>query len=274
MSLHLLLNLTRPLYVVDTETTGVDTDTDRIIEFGMQQWTAAGMEVEWRTLINPQQEIPAGATKIHGITNAVFLLCQTCNLHAIEHPNEMCEAFKAWPTFRQLAPLLATRLVECDFAGKNVRFDLRIMAAEFTRSQVAWSYSEARIVDGERLEQIVEPRDLSSLHKKYTGMPHDGAHGALSDVRASTTVIAHQLQRYEALPRNLDDLHQLQWPGWITAGGEFRMVDGVRTITFGKHRGLPVSKVPGTYWDYILDKKNKFPEDVRQLAADVKLGGR
>ena len=35
--LHELLQLNRPLFVVDTETTGTDVNTDRIVEIGFQE---------------------------------------------------------------------------------------------------------------------------------------------------------------------------------------------------------------------------------------------
>ena len=44
--IHQLLNLTRPLFVLDTETTGLDTAKDRIVELGFQQWIAEGMTKE------------------------------------------------------------------------------------------------------------------------------------------------------------------------------------------------------------------------------------
>jgi len=145
------------------------------------------------------------------------------------------------------------------------------------RSKQPWSYAGARIIDGERLEQIAVPRDLGSLHEKYAGRKHDGAHGALSDVRASVTVIVGQLQAHEILPRDMDQLHELQWPGWLTAEGSFRLVigsraakNGVATCMFGKHRGTAVKDISTSYWVWVLGQD--FPEDVKQLARDAKMG--
>jgi hypothetical protein len=128
----------------------------------------------------------------------------------------------------------------------------------------------ARILDADRLEALAVPRHLSDLYKKYTGRDHDDAHGALADVRASTQVIAEQLLKYDVLPRDLDALHALSWPGWLTADGKFRMVGDVPTIMFGKHRDLPMQEVPIDYWDWILSKD--FAADVKRLAAEAKLG--
>lgn len=277
--IHLLLSLTRPLFLVDTETTGVDPQKDRIVEIGFQQWGAEGMVKEWRALVNPGIPIPASATKVHGITDAVFKVCRVCGADK-EHGDVknivqygdglLCDKFSPWPSFKDLAPNLAKGFTACDYAGKNVRFDLRLLAAEMARAGQAWGYAGARIIDADRLEQLAVPRDLGSLHEKYAGAKHDGAHGALSDVRASATVIAKQLEAHAALPRDLDALHAAQWPGWLCEDGAFRLVDGVATCQFGKWRGRAMRDIEASYWDWIL--KAEFPADVKALAAAAKLG--
>jgi DNA polymerase-3 subunit epsilon len=248
--IHQLLNITRPLFVVDTETTGVDVQRDRIVEIGFQEWDSTGMIKEWRSIINPIIHIPQEVVDIHGISNDVV---------------------KDWPPFKNFAYVIAKAFSNCDFAGKNPRFDLRIIASEMQRSGVEWNYVDARIIDADRLEQLAVPRSLSHLHEKYTGAPHEGAHGALSDVRASTTVIVGQLQMYESLPRDMDALHAAQWPGWIDGDGKFRFVKGVPCFAqWGKYGGMPMTKADKGYWDFIL--MNDFASDVKELARRAKLG--
>lgn len=276
--IHTLLNLTRPLFVLDTETTGVDVQRDRICELGFEMWDATSLVKEWRSLIRPGVPMPPGAEAVHHITDAMLNGCTRCGRpeadHALEDAvdehGQRCEGWKAWPTFKQLALSLASGFHDCDFAGKNVRFDLRILANEMSRAGQAWSYAGARIIDAERLEHLAVPRDLGSLHEKYTGMKHDGAHGALSDVRASTTVIVKQLETHALLPRDVQALHDLSWPGWLVADGSFRLVNGVACCMFGKHRDKPLKDIPDDYWNWLLSQN--FPDDVRQLAKDAKLG--
>jgi len=265
--LHTLLTLTRPLVVFDTETTGTNTKNDRIIELGFQLFDAGGLQKEWRSLINPGVTIPENAIKIHGIDNDRILRCRVCDLSAIDCT---CAKFGPVPFFRDIAPSLTRGFVDCDFAGKNIRFDLEILAAEMSRVNVPWSYGGAHIIDIDRLEQIGEPRTLSTLYRKHTGKALEGAHGALSDVKGSVEVIAAQIVKYD-LPRTPADLHAIQWPGWLDSTRRFVLnADGIPVCNFGKHHGVPMNRIPTDYYDWILN--NDFPEDVKVLARQAKLG--
>lgn len=285
--IYQILALTRPLFVLDTETTGTDPQKDRIVEIAFEQWDASGMTKEWRSLANPGVPIPASATKVHHITDAMVQACRECNLPREMHSGSdsllqiegqpaveikgVTHEFKPLPTLKQLAPNLAKGLIDCDFAGQNVRFDLRILSAEFARADVEWSYVGARVIDSYQLERLAVPRSLSHLHEKYTGVKHDGAHGALSDVRAAATVIAKQLEVHDVLPRDLDQLHEMQWPGLIDPDGKFRFVDGVPCFgQWGKFANKPMRDADAGYWNFII--KADFSPDVKQLARNAKLG--
>jgi DNA polymerase-3 subunit epsilon len=267
--LHELLSLKRPLFVFDVESTGTNPLNDRIVEIGFQMWTPTGIEKEWRTIVNPLIGIPASASAVHSITDGVVRGCRECGQpqegHAAEHD------FKAWPTFKQLATNLARGFSDCDFAGKRVRFDLRITAAEMQRSGIQWSYAGARIIDIDRFEHIVEPRSLSDLYRKYLGEELADAHGALVDVRASTAIIQCQLKIHDQLPRDLDAIHALLWPGWIDVEGYFKFVDGVAHMGgWGKHANVPMKDVPIGYWHFITN--GTFSPEVKAIAEAAKQG--
>jgi DNA polymerase-3 subunit epsilon len=246
-----VLNITRPIVCLDCEATGIDPQKDRIIELAfVMQYPDGRPEKEWSMRINPGIPIPPASTKIHGITDADVA---------------------GKPAFKQLAANLAKGFTDCDYLGMNVRYDLRLLAAEMLRAGVTWNYVGARIVDAYQLERLAVPRSLSHLHEKYVGMRHDGAHGALSDVRAAATVIAKQLEAHDALPRDLDKLHEMSWPGWLCDGGQFKMIEGVATCCFGKKwNGRAMKDIDVGYFDWILGQD--FSADVKHLAAEAKMG--
>lgn len=247
-ALNEVLTLTRPLIGLDEETTGVDPRTCAICQLGLQIFSPDGTVKEWKTLVNPMMPIPKGATEVHGITN---------------------EMVKDAPTFRQLAGNLLAGLVNCDFVGFNVRFDLRQIFEEFKRAGATWDYEGARILDGYRLWQVLQGRTLRDAIDHWlgphmnegTGVDDDGqAHDALWDIRWSTRVVAAQIEQRN-LPRDLDELHKLQWPDWFDSDGKLRYIDGRLCLTFGEHRNKPLADVPQGYLRWII--KSDFSEKVK-----------
>src|SRR5678809_490987 len=82
--LHELLTLTRPLHVLDLETTSLDIDQARIVEIGFQTWTAMGMQHEWRSLVNPG--VPITNSSSHHVTDDdVTHKCRKCSKYREEH---------------------------------------------------------------------------------------------------------------------------------------------------------------------------------------------
>jgi len=73
MSLNMKLQPWMPeqIAVFDTETTGVDTENDRIVTafIGVMNTVTREFVESWQWLVNPGVEIPKGASDVHGITN-------------------------------------------------------------------------------------------------------------------------------------------------------------------------------------------------------------
>lgn len=244
-----LLTLTRPLIGLDLETTGVKPKTSGIVELSLEIMTPSKlpsgevMVKEYRTLINPLMPIPPDATAIHHITNAMVADS---------------------PTFKQLADNLLLGLVNCDFIGYSVRFDLMQIAEEFSRAGKTWSYEGAKILDAYRMWQLVDGRTLSHAVDRWVKPLADAdeladldptnAHGALWDTRMSSRIAASQLAQTK-LPRDLQRLHDLCWPGWFDAEGKLRWNDqGELSIGFGEHNGKNLRHVPRGYLEWMCKK--------------------
>lgn len=199
----------RPIYY-DTETTGVRSDKDRIIEI------AAYDPVENRTflyLINPQMPIPAEATAIHKITD---------------------DMVKDAPTFKEIAE----KFVEfCPvrsvlIAHNNDAFDKLFLQAEFKRAGVSLpNYSYIDTLKWARKYRPDLPRHtLQSLREAY-GIAANQAHRALDDV-----VILHKV-----FSMMIDDLST------ETVLGLLSRPQVMTRMPFGKHQGKNLSDLPKHY---------------------------
>jgi DNA polymerase-3 subunit epsilon len=248
--LERLLSLERPLVVFDTETTGTNSRSDRIIEIACLKVHPDGRRDQWIRRFNPGIPIPPASTAIHGIFDA-----------------DIASA----PRFRDGAAELAAFLHGCDLAGYNiVGFDLPVLRAEFLRAGVAFEVTERRIVDAQRIFFSREPRHLAAAARFYCQSEHEGAHGALADADMTLRVLVGQLERYAELPRSVGELHEKFCAGIdqdIDPEGRFRLVNGEPTVNFGKNRGRTLKEMsrdePG-FFRWIL--KGDFSDAVKEVA--------
>jgi len=199
----------RPIYY-DTETTGIRSDKDRIIEL------AAFDPVENRTfcaLINPKMPIPKEATAIHNISD---------------------EMVASAPGFKEVAQdFLAFCPAETVLiAHNNDAFDKLFLEAEFRREDIP--LPSFRYLDtlkwSRKYRSDLPCHSLQSLREVY-GFPANQAHRALDDV-----IILHQV--FSAM---IDDL-SLEKVMELIAKPQV-----VSRMPFGKHQGKPLSEIPKDY---------------------------
>ncbi len=199
----------RPIYY-DTETTGVRSDKDRIIEL------AAYDPVEERTfvrLINPGMSIPLEATAIHNITN---------------------EMVREAPSFRVIAEQFVAFCPENTvlIAHNNDAFDKLFLEAEFKRADLP--FPDFRFVDSlkwaRKYRSDLPRHTLQSLREVF-GIEANQAHRALDDV-----IVLHKV--FQAM---IDDLPI------DTVLELLAKPQNVSKMPFGKHQGKPLSEVPKDY---------------------------
>jgi DNA polymerase-3 subunit epsilon len=142
-----MLNLRRPLVVFDLETTGVSVTHDRIVEICLLK-VFPDFREEIRTYrVNPGIPIPAGATAVHGISNA-----------------DVADK----PSFKELSAELNLYLRDCDFGGFNSnKFDFPMLVEEFFRAGIEFDIQKCKFIDAQRIYHMKEPRTLSAAYKFY-----------------------------------------------------------------------------------------------------------
>ena len=250
-----VLQIDQTLIGLDLETTGTNVQQSRIVEIGLQIMVPGEPVREWHSLVNPGVAIPHEATTCHGITD---------------------EQIASAPRFPDIADNLLKGFIDADYVGYNLRFDLRILAAEFDRYNYVWSYESARLLDGYRVWQIVEARTLEDAVERWLGHPldfrgedRDRLHGAMFDTRHSTLVLASQLVQCEQVPRTVQEIHDLCWPGWFDQEGKLRWRNGELCFTFGANRDQPLRLVRRSYLSWII--RNEFSDKVKDTCRDALL---
>lgn len=245
------LQLTRPIAVIDLETTGINIGSDRIIEIAIIKISPDGTRQVKRKLLNPQMPIPKASSDVHGITD---------------------EMVKDAPTFKQAANEIKQFIDNCDLAGYNSnRFDVPMLVEEFLRIGMEISIDGKRLVDVQRIFHMMEQRTLSAAYKFYCQKTLEGAHSAEVDATATWEVLEAQIERYPQLGTTIESI--------VKATGEEDLVDfarrfirenGVEVFNFGKHKGKPVAQVlkeEPQYYDWMM--KGDFPMHTKQKLSEI-----
>jgi DNA polymerase-3 subunit epsilon len=246
-----MLQLTRPLAVIDLETTGVNLGTDRIVEIAIVKILTDGKRQVKRKLINPEMPISPVSRELHGITDEM-----------VQHA----------PTFKQVANEIRQFLDNCDLAGYNSnRFDIPLLAEEFLRVGLEFDFTNRRLIDVQKIFHMMEQRTLSAAYKFYCNKVLDGAHSAETDATATWEILEAQLERYPQLGNSVESI--------VACIGEDRIVDfarrmimenGVEVFNFGKHKGRPVAEVlkaEPQYYDWMM--KGDFPMHTKQKLTEI-----
>jgi DNA polymerase III subunit epsilon len=214
------LPLLRPLIFFDTETTGVDTVKDRIIEMSTTKFFPNGTQEVKTHRFNPGIPIPPEASAVHGIRD-------------IDVADE--------PTFASYADDISRYFQGCDIGGFNsTRFDIPLLVEEFLRAKVELPFNEdTKFIDALSIYHKYERRDLTAAYKFYCGKDHTNAHGAEADTLASAEVFNAQIEKYGLEP-SMASLDALCNEGNITVDYSRKFVRneyGDIVFTFGQYKG-------------------------------------
>lgn len=225
----------RPIFY-DTETTGVRPDKDRVIEIAAYDPVR---NLNFEKLVNPGCPIPPDATAIHHITN---------------------EMVASAPSFAQVG---AEFIDFCQgdvvlIAHNNDSFDLHFLRNEFQRHSIdmpAWKFFDT--LKWARRYRPDLPRHTLQFLREIYGIAANNAHRALDDV-----IILHQVFNFMVDDLSMDEVYNL-----------LNRPRAIQHMPFGKHQGLPLSKVPRSYVQWLasggaLDK----PENQELKETFLRLG--
>lgn len=150
----------------DTETTGLDEKTGRVIEIGLIEYrNRKPTGVVFHVYLNPQMEIDAGATAIHGMT---------------------WDDLREQPLFSDVAAEMVEFVRGAELLAHNAEFDVKFLDAELARTgSPARIRDLCSVTDTMTLARQKHPGqrlNLNSLCEKH-GVNNKGRelHGALLD---------------------------------------------------------------------------------------------
>ncbi|MFD0963041.1 exonuclease domain-containing protein [Pseudofulvibacter geojedonensis] len=248
------LKLHKPICFFDLETTGIQVAKDRIVEISILKVFPNGNKESKTWLVNPEMDIPAETSAIHGITN---------------------EKVANEPTFKELAPKVYQMIKDSDLGGFNSdRFDIPLLAEEMLRAGVDFDMKNMITVDVQTIFHKKEQRTLSAGYQFYCGKSLDNAHSAEADTMATYEILLAQLEKYDDLENDIKKLSEFttrkrnaDFAGFIIYNKE-----GKEVFSFGKHKGKLVEEVlanePGYYgWIQGAD----FPLYTKKVLTAIKL---
>jgi DNA polymerase-3 subunit epsilon len=247
-----MLQLTKPLAIIDLETTGTNPGLDRIIEIAIVKILADGTRIIKRKLLHPGIPIPPASSEVHGITD---------------------EMVKDAPGFRQVAQELKQMLDGCDLAGYNSnRFDIPLLAEEFLRAGVDFDMRNRKLLDVQNIFHKMEPRTLGAAYRFYCNKTLEAAHSAEADAIATLEILEAQLERYPSLGNTVDSVLKLIGEDQIVDFARRFVFDGngVEVFNFGKYKGRPVAdilKAEPQYYDWMM--KGDFPQHTKQKLTEI-----
>lgn len=212
----------------DTETTGIRSDKDRVIEI------AAYDPLTNRTfekLVHPGCPIPAEATAIHHITDEMVANAAGFDVVGKEFV-EFCG---------EDAVLIA---------HNNDMFDLLFLKAEYQRIQhpfPEWKFFDT--LKWARRYRPDLPRHTLQFLREIYGIAANNAHRALDDV-----IVLHQVF--------------CGMCGDLTIEQAYTLLNQPRSLTtmpFGKHQGRPLDQIPADYIAWLKDKGALDKDENKQL---------
>lgn len=154
--------------VVDTETTGMNPNFNRVMDIGIVTIKNGEIINKWETLINPNQNIDYWITFYTNITNS----------HVLNKP-----------PFDLYAPKISTLLSDTIFVGHNVEFDYSFIKSEMLRSGQSFDFPKlCTVLLSRKLLPQLSHANLDFL-SAYYGINITARHRALPDAEATAEIL-------------------------------------------------------------------------------------
>ncbi|PIS02632.1 MAG: DNA polymerase III subunit epsilon [Chlamydiae bacterium CG10_big_fil_rev_8_21_14_0_10_42_34] len=211
---------------LDCESTGLDPQTDRLIEVAAKKFTFEEVLQEFETLVNPECDIPQISQDIHNISK---------------------EMLEGKPKAIDILPELLKMIDGHILVGHGIGFDIALIAAEAKRCQIPNKIEKQPFLDTLRMARLYGESPINSLERlrQHFNIQAEGAHRAMNDVTVNIEV-------FKFLSKSYKTTEQL-----------FKILEKpikLKMMPLGKHKGRRFDEIP---LEYLLwaERKN-FDQDL------------
>lgn len=219
------------LVCIDTETTGLSKQTDRILQLSAMKFDRNFKALDrFDVYIKPSGAyvISEGASDVHGITQ------------------EFIE--KNGKALKDVAPEFLEFIKDCDYVGYNSNsFDIQFIYQDLLREGFELPIEGREFYDVMLMEKRINPRNLGAVFQRYTGKTMEDmgldAHNSMSDVIATVKVLQEQFRTHNL---NWDEVCEWEENKMLTPEGSVRSAgdnDQLILFAFGKYKEQDIYEV-------------------------------
>lgn len=198
---------------LDVEATGLNPETDRVIEVAVASFTLDQILEEFESLVNPLQQIPKESIAIHHITQ---------------------EMVQGKPSIAEIFPTISSLIGNRVIVGHCIKFDIDILENEAKRVQVESPFKNNISFDTLRLARLYGESPSNSLEvlRGHFNIQPEGAHRAMSDVIVNIQVFKRLVHRF----RTVEEIQAV-----------LSKPIAMKTMPLGKHKGRSFKDIPLDY---------------------------
>lgn len=198
---------------LDCETTGLDPQTDRIIELAATLFTFSNVVDTYESLIDPEITIPDTSIAIHHITP---------------------DMVKGKPTIDKVLPTILRFIGNHIIVGHGIQLDISFIAESAKRYGIPCHIEHNLSIDTLRMARLYGESPTNSLERlrQHFNIEQEGAHRAMSDVIVNIRVFQYLAQHYKTTEQLIE---RLKKPILL------------KCMPLGKYKARPFDEVPIEY---------------------------
>ena len=223
---------------LDVETTGLNRNTDRIVQLSIINFDMeTGQELTvFDQYINPSGtwKMTPSAQEVHNLSEE-FIRANGVSLRSV---------------YPQVMQMLGDHAI-LTYNGSS--FDIAFIQKEFERECLETHFEDHEFIDAFDIERRMNSNKLVDTYTRYFGKPFEDAHNSLVDVRATIEVYREQVRRYKlqsdirtendknVVDESCEDVTRMMQTS--PEGYVYIDKDGILKFRVGKYKEWPVAQV-------------------------------